>query len=84
MAQALKDFDQRCDLEKKQIIQAIIPKIVVHDDKLELYFNFVGLNPEGKRKPGGKKFDLMKNGSPSVSQTNKVPPPIIYRIQLSF
>ncbi len=63
LGEALKDFDQRCDLEKKQIIQAIIPKIVIHEGKLELYFNFVGLTPRGERKPGGKKFDLVRNGS---------------------
>lgn len=69
LSQAFKDFDQRCDLEKKQIIQAIIPKIVIHDGKLELFFNFVGLTPEGERKPGGKKFDLMKNGSGGGNRT---------------
>ncbi len=85
LSQALKDFDQRCDLEKKQIIQAIIPKIVIHDGKLELFFNFVGLTPEGERKPGGKKFDLMKNGSDGGTRT---PDPavnsrLLYRLSYS-
>ncbi len=68
LAKALKDFDRRCDLEKRQIIQTIIPRIVVHHDKLELYFNFLGARPED-RKPGGQKFDLDKNGSDSLWPT---------------
>jgi hypothetical protein len=63
---ALKDFDRRCDLEKKQIVHAIIPRIVVHADKLEIFYNFVDLGHKEKtsrRIPGGTKFDLLQNGS---------------------
>ncbi len=68
LEKALKDFDRRCDREKLQIIQAIIPKIVVHHDRLELHFNFLG--DFGKdRISGGQKFDSSKIGSEGGTRT---------------
>ena len=69
LAAALRSFSKRCDLQKQQIVQAIIPKIVVHNDnRLEIFINplFDPTSNEGgsrKRISGGKKFVLGKNGS---------------------
>ena len=69
--QALSNFSKRCDLQKQQIIQAIIPKIVIHpDNKLEIVINpLFRSTPEGGDSKnsvnGGKKFVLDKNGSGS-------------------
>lgn len=65
----LDEFDKRCDLQKKQIIQALVPKIVIHmDNRLEIFLNPISGGDGGgsgrrKRKSNGKKFLLSKNGS---------------------
>ncbi len=73
--QALSNFSKRCDLQKQQIIQAIIPKVIIHpDNKLEIVINPLFRDtPEGVDSKGsvngGKKFVLGKNGSGGGTRT---------------
>ena len=73
--QALSNFTKRCDLQKQQIIQAIIPKIIIHpNNKLEIVINpLFRATPEGGGSKnsvnGGKKFVLDKNGSEGGTRT---------------
>jgi hypothetical protein len=86
---AMVDFSKRCDLQKQQILQAIIPAIIVHpDNRLEMKINPLfkkptddgGGSPERGSKPGGRKFVLVENGAPGEIRT----PDQLVRSQLLY
>ncbi len=53
MRRAMSDFSKRCDRQKQQIIQAIIPKIIVHpNNRLEIKINpLFNKSPENEKGP---------------------------------
>ena len=71
MAEALADFSKRCNLQKQQIIQAIVPKIIVHgNNRLEIKINPLfkkptddgAGSPKGGFKHSGRQFVLLESG----------------------
>jgi DNA invertase Pin-like site-specific DNA recombinase len=72
-----RDFEKKCSHQKKQLIHALIPKIIVHpDDRLEIVFNpfFRQIkNPEGNPSgfdSGEQKFGYGLNGWRSNQHPN--------------
>ena len=75
---ALADFSKRCDLQKQQIIRAIVPKIIVHsDNRLEIQINPLfkktpdggDLTPSAACKPGGRRFVYRTDGDSGKTRT---------------
>ena len=76
MRMALIDLSERCDLQKQQLIRAIVPKIIVHpDNRLDIKINPLfrrpdgGVPPKGGFKPSGTKFVCGKFGEPRWIRT---------------
>src|SRR5262249_31164181 len=76
MQRTLSDFSERCDLQKQQIIQTVIPKIIVHsDNRLEIKINPLFMKPEkaspqgGGYKRGGRQYLFQQNGDPGRNRT---------------
>ncbi len=74
---ALADFSERCDLQKQQLIQAIIPKIIVYpDNRLDIKINPLFKKPDGGGpqkgsgfKRSGSKFVLQGSGESGQNRT---------------
>jgi hypothetical protein len=48
MHRPVKHFDNLTDVEQKKIIQAIIPRIVIHLEKTDQIKNWINADPESK------------------------------------
>jgi DNA invertase Pin-like site-specific DNA recombinase len=80
MRRAMSDFSKRCDRQKQQIIQAIIPKIIVHpNNRLEIKINPLFMKSKNDKGPlsgaperfnsNSPKFVLLENGDPTPVRT---------------